>query len=98
MWLKPTGRMACGRTLFIATSVHLFPLLKTQILTDRVEKLIQNPNRDGWTVLSVRKGDGSSRTLKPRHFIFAHGFGGGVPNMPTVPGAVSAQGFFRKSS
>lgn len=53
-----------------------------------VEKLIQNPNKDGWTVI-VKKADGTTRTFKPRHFVFALGLGGGLPNMPTFAGAVS---------
>ena len=54
-----------------------------------IENLVQNPNQDGWTAI-VRKGDGSTRTFNPGHVILAHGFNGGVPQMPSFPGMVIA--------
>ena len=52
-----------------------------------IEKLVQNPNKDGWSVF-VKRADGKTRTFKPGHVIFAHGIGGGLPNMPSYPGMV----------
>ena len=52
-----------------------------------VEKLVPNPKQDGWSVI-VKRGDGSTRTLKTGHVVFAHGFVGGVPKMPSYPGMV----------
>ena len=43
----------------------------------------------GWAV-EIKREDGSTRAFKPRHIVFAHGFGGGVPNMPTYPGMVNS--------
>ena len=57
-----------------------------------IEKLQQNPSGTDWTV-SIKRADGTSRTFKPRHIIFAHGFGGGVPNMPEYPGMVGRSAF-----
>ena len=54
-----------------------------------IEKLVQNAGHGGWTAI-VRKGDGLTRTFNPGHVIFAHGFNGGVPRMPSFPGMVSA--------
>ena len=52
--------------------------------------------QDGWTAV-VRKGDGSTRTFKPVHVIFAHGFNGGVPEMPSFPGMVSSVTFYNNN-
>ncbi|THH13751.1 hypothetical protein EW146_g6505 [Bondarzewia mesenterica] len=38
-----------------------------------------------WTV-DLTRGDGTRRTLTPKYVVFAHGSGGGVPNMPHVEG------------
>ena len=50
----------------------------------------QNPASEGqgWSI-EIKREDGSTRAFKPRHLVFAHGFGGGIPNMPTYPGMVS---------
>ncbi|PCH33003.1 FAD/NAD(P)-binding domain-containing protein [Wolfiporia cocos MD-104 SS10] len=44
-----------------------------------------------WRV-TVRKADGTERTFHPDHVVMALGFGGGLPNMPTVPGQEEFQG------
>ena len=41
-----------------------------------------------WTVY-ITRADGSSRVVRPRYLIFAHGLFGGEPNMPDIPGMVS---------
>ncbi|OBZ71748.1 putative indole-3-pyruvate monooxygenase YUCCA9 [Grifola frondosa] len=38
-----------------------------------------------WQV-SVTREDGSQRSLRVKHIVFANGLGGGVPNMPNIPG------------
>lgn len=40
---------------------------------------------DGWAV-TVRRADGSLRTVRPRHLVLATGVSGTEPNMPNVPG------------
>lgn len=59
-------------------------------LSANVTSLKQNsPSQgQGWSI-EIKREDGSTRAFKPRHVVFAHGFGGGVPNMPTYPGMVS---------
>ena len=42
-----------------------------------IEKLQKNQATQDWTV-AIKRSDGTTRTFKPRHVIFAHGFGGGV--------------------
>ena len=42
---------------------------------------------EGW-VVDVKRGDNPVRKFKPRHIIFAHGLGGGLPNFPVIPGMV----------
>lgn len=54
-----------------------------------IEKLQKNQTTQDWTV-AIKRSDGTTRTFKPRHVIFAHGFGGGVANMPEYPGLVSS--------
>lgn len=43
--------------------------------------------KGAWTI-TIKRGDGKERTFKPNHVVFAHGFGGGVPKMPSIPGMV----------
>jgi cation diffusion facilitator CzcD-associated flavoprotein CzcO len=52
-----------------------------------VTKIVQNEADNSWTV-NVTRADGSNRELTPRHIVFAHGTGGGVPKMPEFPGMV----------
>lgn len=40
-----------------------------------------------WSI-EIKREDDSTRILKPRHVVFAHGWGGGVPKIPTYPGMV----------
>ena len=57
-------------------------------LSTTIEKIDESPDGKGW-IIHVKRADGTTRALKPRSLIFAHGFGGGVPNMPHYPGQVS---------
>ena len=57
-----------------------------------VEKVTQNPNLDGWSVF-VKRADGTTRTLRPGHVVFAHGLNGGPPNMPAYPGMVCSNAY-----
>lgn len=50
-------------------------------------KQLPSSQGQGWAV-EIKREDGTKRAFKPRHVVFAHGFGGGVPNMPTYPGMV----------
>jgi putative flavoprotein involved in K+ transport len=49
-----------------------------------------DPKEQRWTV-TLRRGDGSERTLKPRHVIVATGISG-IPVWPSVPGLDSFAG------
>ncbi|WP_216653599.1 NAD(P)/FAD-dependent oxidoreductase [Nocardioides sp. zg-DK7169] len=40
----------------------------------------------GWRV-TLRRADGSTRTVRPRHLVLATGVSGTEPNMPALPGA-----------
>ena len=51
-------------------------------LDTTVTKVERGDDDKGWTAY-VKGSDGFSRTLHPRHVIFANGFGGGRPNMPS---------------
>ena len=53
-----------------------------------IHKIDRNPDGKGW-VVHVTRADGSSRDLNPKNVVFAHGFGGGVPNLPVYPGQAS---------
>lgn len=57
-------------------------------LSSEVEKLDRIPDDKGWKV-TVKTYDGSVRILRPSHVVFATGFGGGLPNMPSFKGMVS---------
>ncbi|AYJ51261.1 flavin-containing monooxygenase [Rhodococcus sp. P1Y] len=50
-----------------------------------------------WTV-TIRRADGSERTVHPRHLVLATGASGTEPNMPTVPDAEKFTGTFCHSS
>ena len=56
--------------------------------SSKIQKIERDSAGKGW-VVKVTRADGSNRDLKPRHIVFAHGFGGGLPNMPQYPGQVS---------
>ena len=56
-------------------------------LSSTIENMKEVPGK-GWSV-TVKRGDGTTRTFAPRHVVFAHGFGGGKANMPKYPGMVS---------
>ncbi|EJD04564.1 FAD/NAD-binding domain-containing protein [Fomitiporia mediterranea MF3/22] len=62
-----------------------------------IENIQQNPSGKGWTV-SVKRADGSIRVFNPRHIVFAHGFGGGVANLPKFPGMDEFEGRIVHSS
>jgi len=47
-------------------------------------------NASHWTA-TVRQGDGTERTLKPRHIIFANGVSG-IPKVPELPGLKEFEG------
>ncbi|THG94933.1 hypothetical protein EW145_g8052 [Phellinidium pouzarii] len=51
---------------------------------DKIERLSESGSK-GWRV-TITRADGTTRRVTPRHIVFAHGFGGGVPNMPAIPG------------
>lgn len=52
---------------------------------------------DRWTV-TVRRGDGEERTLRPRHVVMATGGIGGAPSVPDLPGLSSFAGRVMHSS
>ncbi|KAF9257937.1 FAD/NAD(P)-binding domain-containing protein [Marasmius fiardii PR-910] len=49
-----------------------------------------------WTV-QLNRG-GKKRTVKVKHIVFGTGFGGGVPNLPKIPGAENFKGKIYHSS
>ncbi|KLO18204.1 FAD/NAD-binding domain-containing protein [Schizopora paradoxa] len=53
-------------------------------LSSTVQTMKEAPGK-GWSV-TVKRGDGTTRTFTPRHVVFAQGFGGGKPITPTYPG------------
>jgi cation diffusion facilitator CzcD-associated flavoprotein CzcO len=53
-----------------------------------IDKLEEDPSGKSWTVTVSRATDGTKRTFKPRHVVFAHGLGGGEKKMPSIPGMV----------
>ena len=40
--------------------------------------------------MEIERTNGESRSFVVNHLVFAVGFGGGTPNVPQIPGAVSA--------
>ena len=46
----------------------------------------------------VKKGDGTTRTLRPGYVVFAHGLNGGPSNMPSYPGMVRSKCFISVTS
>ena len=52
--------------------------------TELVESTHQGDR--GWTV-TLRRADGSTRTVRPRHLVLATGVSGTEPNLPDLPGA-----------
>ncbi|KAH8111482.1 FAD/NAD-binding domain-containing protein [Phellopilus nigrolimitatus] len=54
-------------------------------LSSTVTKLEQHSSANGWKV-TVERSDGSTRTFKPRHVVFATGLGGGAAKFPTYSG------------
>ncbi|KAL5534810.1 hypothetical protein ACEPAG_1274 [Sanghuangporus baumii] len=62
-----------------------------------IEKLQKNQSGNDWSV-AIKRSDGTTRTFKPRHVIFAHGFGGGVANIPQYPGMDKFEGKMIHSS
>ena len=44
-----------------------------------------------WAV-TVKKADGSERVFNVDHLVFAIGLGGGIPNIPDIPGRVRTDG------
>lgn len=57
--------------------------------SELVESAHEGP--DGWTV-TIRRADGSLRTVKPRHLVLATGVSGTEPNLPDLPGAEEFEG------
>ncbi|KAI5122701.1 hypothetical protein M0805_009754 [Coniferiporia weirii] len=66
-------------------------------LSSTIDKVEKDPSGKDWSV-TVKRSDGSTRSFKPRHVIFAHGFGGGLPNMPSYPGMDEFEGKIIHSS
>ena len=57
-------------------------------MSSTIEKISAlDGGKKGFTV-TIKRGDGSTRTFKPRHIVFALGFGSGRANMPSLPGMV----------
>lgn len=54
-----------------------------------VKKVEQDSSTSKWHV-SITRGDGSERKLVVNHVVFCTGIGSGVPNIPDIPGRVSA--------
>lgn len=52
--------------------------------SSRVQWVHEPDESDRWTV-SIHRGDGEVRALRPRHLIFASGLNG-APNIPDIPG------------
>ena len=48
--------------------------------------------------MTVKRSDGRERVFHPNHVVFAVGFGGGLPNMPTFPGTKDFEGQLMHSS
>ncbi|KAI0320568.1 FAD/NAD(P)-binding domain-containing protein [Amylostereum chailletii] len=64
-------------------------------------KVTQDPRTKIWSVIVKReKADGTvaERTFKVKHVIFAVGWGGGTPNVPSYPGADTFTGQILHSS
>lgn len=60
----------------------------TGITVNSLKQDVPVPGRlQTWTV-EVKHGNDAIRTLRPRHVVFAHGWGGGVPKVPKIPGMV----------
>ena len=57
--------------------------------SSKVTRASQDPETKKWTV-EIERENSDPQTLVVNHLVFALGFGGGTPNMPQYPGAVSA--------
>lgn len=57
-----------------------------------VTRASQDPETKKWTV-EIERDTLGSRTLVVNHLVFAVGFGGGIHNMPQLPGAVCVPDF-----
>lgn len=62
--------------------------MELNVWTSSTVQSMKEVSGKGWSVI-VKRGDGTTRTFTPRHVVFAQGFGGGKPIMPTYPGMVS---------
>ena len=57
-------------------------------LSAKITKLVENESGNGF-IIDITRKDGQKRSFTPRHVVFAVGLGGGLPNMPKLPGMVS---------
>ena len=60
----------------------------TGITVTSLKQNVPVPGRMQTWSIKVEYGNGSTRILQPRHVVFAHGWGGGVPKIPEFPGMV----------
>ncbi|KLO18206.1 hypothetical protein SCHPADRAFT_936467 [Schizopora paradoxa] len=65
-------------------------------LSSTVQTVKEVPGK--WWSVTVKRGDGTTRTFTPRHVVFAQGFGGGTPITPTYPGMGTFKGKLIHSS
>ena len=52
-----------------------------------VQRVKWNETKKTWSI-EVSRGDGTIRVLRPKHVVFATGFGAGKPYTPEIPGRV----------